>query len=75
MEAKYLSGVERGTRNPTIDVRTRSAGGLGVEVATLFDTYEVEDAGALRRELRARLKGMSEEHLRRALRVIDATTT
>lgn len=32
----YVSGVERGVRNPTLTVIDRMAGALGVEMATLL---------------------------------------
>jgi len=33
----YLSGVERGTRNPTVKVLSRIARAFGVTIGTLFD--------------------------------------
>jgi DNA-binding XRE family transcriptional regulator len=33
----YISGVERGVRNPTIEIVSRIASALGVEVAHLFE--------------------------------------
>lgn len=36
LDRTYVSGVERGVRNPTLDVITRLAQTLDVEVADLF---------------------------------------
>lgn len=36
LDRTYISGIERGTRNPTLDVLYKLAHGLGVEVADLF---------------------------------------
>ncbi|MEA4944581.1 MAG: helix-turn-helix transcriptional regulator [Propionicimonas sp.] len=36
LDRTYVSGVERGVRNPTLDVITRFADTLEVEVADLF---------------------------------------
>lgn len=36
LDRTYVSGVERGVRNPTLDVITRLADTLEVEVADLF---------------------------------------
>ncbi|MCL4722277.1 MAG: helix-turn-helix transcriptional regulator, partial [Gammaproteobacteria bacterium] len=36
LDRTYVSGVERGIRNPTLDVITKLAAALGVEVADLF---------------------------------------
>ncbi|MCJ2127578.1 helix-turn-helix transcriptional regulator [Methylobacterium sp. E-045] len=38
--APYLSGIERGVVNPTIDVLDRLAAVLGVEVDTLLRSYD-----------------------------------
>jgi len=36
LDRTYVSGVERGVRNPTISVVSTLAAGLGVEIADLF---------------------------------------
>jgi transcriptional regulator with XRE-family HTH domain len=41
MNAKYLSGIERGRANPTLDTLTRLADALKVGVPELFN-YELE---------------------------------
>lgn len=38
--APYLSGIERGTVNPTVDVLDRLAGALDVEVDVLLRAYD-----------------------------------
>ncbi len=38
--APYLSGIERGTVNPTVDVLDRLAGALGVEIDALLRAYD-----------------------------------
>ena len=43
MDRTYVSGLERGRRNPTLDVLVRLAGGLGVTVSELVSTVEVPD--------------------------------
>jgi transcriptional regulator with XRE-family HTH domain len=37
LDRTYVSGVERGVRNPTVTVLASLASGLGVRVADLFD--------------------------------------
>ena len=44
LDRTYVSGVERGVRNPTLDVITKLANTLDIEVAALFP--RAEDAGA-----------------------------
>lgn len=36
IDRTYMSGIERGVRNPTLDVLYKLAEGLGVKVAELF---------------------------------------
>lgn len=36
LDRTYVSGIERGRRNPTLDIIYRLAGTLGVPVADLF---------------------------------------
>jgi DNA-binding XRE family transcriptional regulator len=37
LDRSYLAGVESGSRNPSLDVIMRLAGGIGVPAAALFD--------------------------------------
>lgn len=39
----YISGVERGVRNPSAQVLERIADALGADVAELFDLRKAED--------------------------------
>ncbi|ACS38037.1 helix-turn-helix domain-containing protein [Methylorubrum extorquens] len=41
--APYLSGIERGVRNPTVDVLDRLAGALGVEIDALLRAPDADD--------------------------------
>jgi len=36
IDRTYISGVERGVRNPTLDVMQRIANGLGSDLAVIF---------------------------------------
>ncbi|MCD5360507.1 MULTISPECIES: helix-turn-helix domain-containing protein [Chromobacterium] len=38
IDRTYISGVERGVRNPSLDVMQRIARGLGVDLDVLFAT-------------------------------------
>lgn len=38
----YISGVERGVRNPSVTVLDRIAMALGVDIAELFDSDEAD---------------------------------
>ncbi|MBN3215707.1 helix-turn-helix domain-containing protein [Pectobacterium polaris] len=37
LDRTYISGIERGVRNPTLEVIGVIADGLGIELKTLFD--------------------------------------
>lgn len=39
MDRTYISGIERGKRNPTLDVILRIADGLEIEPITLFTSW------------------------------------
>lgn len=42
--APYLSGIERGTVNPTIDVLDRLATALGVEIDALLRVFDADSS-------------------------------
>ncbi len=44
----YISGVERGVRNPSAQVLERIAAALGADVAELFDAAAAEQAAKCR---------------------------
>lgn len=46
LDRTYVSGVERGVRNPTLDVIARLAEALDVDVAELFPSAEPESQGS-----------------------------
>jgi len=39
----YISGVERGVRNPSVSVLVRIADAIGVDVSELFDRSKAEE--------------------------------
>ena len=42
LDRTYISGVERGLRNPSLTALTSLASGLGTTVANLLDNLEIE---------------------------------
>jgi transcriptional regulator with XRE-family HTH domain len=42
LDRTYISGVERGVRNPSITALTSLASGLGITVSNLLDNLEIE---------------------------------
>jgi transcriptional regulator with XRE-family HTH domain len=45
----YISGVERGVRNPSVVVVARIADALGVDISELFDLSKAREFSANRR--------------------------
>jgi transcriptional regulator with XRE-family HTH domain len=73
MSAVYLGGIERGDNaNPTIGVLQRIADALSVEPTALLDLYGTSSATELRKIARKRINGLTQDELRRLLRVLDA---
>ena len=70
---KYLSSVERGEENPTLDLFLRLAEGLQVELPALFQyAQEGESRERLRQHVERLVADLSEEDLRRVVRVLEA---
>lgn len=72
LHPNFLGLLERGRKNPSIDVVSRVAVGLGVELASLVDAGELRGATELRALIRERTASMADADLRRVLRVLDA---
>lgn len=42
LDRTYISGIERGVRNPSLTALVSLAGGLGMTVSQLLETLEIE---------------------------------
>lgn len=73
MSSKYLSRVETGRENPTLDILLRLSQGLHVEPYELlqFD-HEEERSQQLRKRLEHLIGEVKEEDLGRMVRVLEA---
>ena len=72
INAKYLSSVERGEENPTLDLLLRLAGGLKVDPHELFQLeYEGERSQRLRKKLEGLVARVKEEDLPRIVRILE----
>jgi transcriptional regulator with XRE-family HTH domain len=70
---KYLSSIERGEENPTLTLLIRLATGLEVELTELFQyPQEGESRTQLRQHVARLIADLSEEDLRRVVRVLEA---
>ncbi len=68
--ANYLSRMERGTENPTLDMLIKIADGLRVEMWELFDFGHERGAGELKEMLKRFGNELPEEKLRLAVKII-----
>jgi len=73
ISTQYVSNIERGKENPTLDLLLRLAEGLRVSPADLFN-FEVEglDRKGLRAEIRNVIETRDVERLRVVLKVLRA---
>jgi XRE family transcriptional regulator, regulator of sulfur utilization len=72
INSKYLSSIERGEENPTLDLLIRVAKGLRVELYELF-MFEAEgNSDQLRQKLAGLLADIPAHELRRVVRLFEA---
>lgn len=68
----YLSNIERGMANPTLDLFLRLAKGLDVEIWELFDFGHEVSPPELKKVLSGFVKDMDEEKLQSVVKVVRA---
>ena len=74
ISAKYLSSIERGQENPTLDTLIKLADALKVELEEIFTiSHEVSDPKSLRKSLDHLLKEADQEKLQIAVKLLKAT--
>ena len=70
---KYLSSIERGEENPTLDLFMRLSQGLKVSI---YEIFQIEHEGEQPRLLRKKLKSLGveikDEELARVIRILEA---
>jgi transcriptional regulator with XRE-family HTH domain len=70
---KYLSSIERGKENPTLDVFTKMAESLNVELSEIFNySAEGKSAKDLKAYISNMIKSSDEEKLKLATKIIKA---
>ena len=71
INAKYLSSVERGEENPTLDLFIRLSQSLKSDIHEMFDIeYENQSPQALRKKLQALVAEIKDQDLSRAIRIL-----
>ena len=73
LNPKYISGIERGRENPTLDTLLRLAKELGAQPVELFD-FDLEGmtAAGMRKAAAELMRQLDTESLRRVLRILRA---
>jgi transcriptional regulator with XRE-family HTH domain len=66
----YLSNIERGVANPTLDMFIRISDALGVEIWELFDSSHEAGTEELRDALQKLSNEVDEDKLKTAVRVL-----
>lgn len=73
VNAKYLSSIERGMENPTLDLLIRLAHGLQVDLHALFqEAPNAEPPEQLRRKIHGFVAEMRAEELAQLVRIVEA---
>jgi transcriptional regulator with XRE-family HTH domain len=73
MGSKYLSRIETGQENPTLDIFLRLSHGLAVDPYELLQfEHEGERSRQLRKKLERLIGEVKEENLARIVRVLEA---
>jgi transcriptional regulator with XRE-family HTH domain len=69
---KYLSSIERGVENPTLDLLIRLANGLQVDLYELFQFEEGAPPALLRRKVERLIAEVTVDDLPRMVRMLKA---
>ena len=69
---KYLSSIERGKENPTLNTFIKLAESLEVDLGEIFTSLQIEDASRRMPLVKSLLKEADSEQLKVALKVLSA---
>lgn len=70
---KYLSSIERGKENPTLDTFIKLSNALNIDISELFNcSHEGKSAKSLREFITSIIKNSDEEKLRLTVKMIKA---
>jgi transcriptional regulator with XRE-family HTH domain len=69
---KYLSSIERGRENPTLDTLIKLSDSLDVKISDIFSIIEIEDPAKRKFLVNSLMKEASDDQLRLAYKVLSA---
>ncbi len=71
---KYLSSIERGKENPTLNMLINLADSLEVDLGQIFTFVQIEDPKRRKALLESLLKNADDEQLKLALKLLKVIT-
>lgn len=71
---KYLSSIERGKENPTLNMLINIADSLEVDLGQIFTFVQIEDPKRRKALLESLLKNADDEQLKLALKLLKVIT-
>ena len=69
---KYLSGIERGKENPTLDMLIKLSGALTADLGELFRVVEIEDPGKRMALIKSLLDEADEDQIKLAYKIMTS---
>jgi transcriptional regulator with XRE-family HTH domain len=73
ISSKYLSSIERGKENPTLDTLIKLSEALDIELSEVFNfSHEGKSVKDLKAFITSLMKGSDEERLRLTARIVKA---
>ena len=70
---KYLSSIERGKENPTLNTFINLAESLEVDIGEIFDFVQIEDPSKRKSLIRSLLKEADNDQLKLAFKILSVT--
>lgn len=68
---KYLSSIERGKENPTLNTIINLSQSLGINIDEIFTSLQIEDPSRLKALLKSLLNEADDEQLKLATKIIS----
>lgn len=75
INSKYLSSIERGLENPTMNTLIKMSESLGVGLDEFFNQIEIEDPADRKKLIRSLLNQATDEQLKLAYRILSVIIT
>jgi len=72
INSKYLSSIERGKENPTLNTLIRMAESLEVDMGEIFNSLQIEDPAKRKSLLISLLDEVDSEQLKLAFKILSA---